>query len=68
MSLKEVIDKQWSKIKFLFNNCVKVGRPSLNPRTVINAIMWIMKSGGRWRSLFERLLKIINAGTRLSVR
>ena len=46
MSLKELNDNQWSKIKFLFKKRAKVGRPSLNPRTVIKAIMWILKSGG----------------------
>ena len=70
----------------MFEEPRRVGRPSLNPRIVFNAIMWILKSGGRWRDLparygnwnsiyhkfrlwcslglFERLLKIINAGTK----
>ena len=32
----------------------KVGRPPLNPRKVFNAIMWILKSGARWRDLPAR--------------
>ena len=32
----------------------KVGRPSLNPRIVFNALMWILKSGARWRDLPAR--------------
>ena len=29
----------------------KVGRQPLNPRIVFNALMWILKSGARWRDL-----------------
>ena len=32
----------------------RVGRPALNPRRVFNAIMWILKSGARWRDLPAR--------------
>ncbi len=32
----------------------KIGRPSLNPRTVLNAILWILKSRARWRDLPAR--------------
>lgn len=48
---KEITDAQWEKIKFLFSESVGRGRPPLNPRIVLNAIIWIMKSGGRWRDL-----------------
>ena len=83
---KDLTQPQWSRIKFVFEKPAKVGRPSLNPRRVFNAILWLLKSGARWRDLpdrygnwnsiyhkfrkwcslglFERLLKIINAGTK----
>ena len=48
---KDLSGEQWEKIKFIFEKPKKVGRPSLNPRTVLNAILWILKSGGRWRDL-----------------
>ena len=48
---KELTDVQWSRIKFLFEEPKKVGRPSLNSRTVLNGILWILKSGARWRDL-----------------
>ena len=51
---KDLTDAQWNRIKFLFEAPKKVGRPSLNPRTVFNAIMWILKSGARWRDLPAR--------------
>lgn len=51
---KELTDAQWSRIKILFEKSKKVGRPVLNPRTVLNGIMWILKSGARWRDLPSR--------------
>lgn len=51
---KELTDAQWNRIKFVFEKRAKVGRPSLNPRVVFNAIMWILKSGARWRDLPAR--------------
>ena len=51
---KDLTDAQWNRIKFVFEKREKVGRPSLNPRTVFNGILWILKSGGRWRDLPAR--------------
>ena len=51
---KELTDDQWNKIKFLFPKPKKVGRPALEPRVVLNAILWIMASGARWRDLPDR--------------
>ena len=61
---KDLTDGQWNRIKFLFEEAAKIGRPPLNPRRVFNAIMWILKSDKErlWckLGLFERLLKVIN--------
>ena len=51
---KEVTDAQWNRIKSLFPARQKIGRPSLNPRIVFNGILWILKSGARWRDLPAR--------------
>ena len=51
---KDLTDAQWNRIKFLIDKREKVGRPSLNPRRVFNPIMWILKSGARWRDLPAR--------------
>ena len=48
---KDLTDAQWNRIKFLFEEPAKVGRPSLEPRTVFNGIMWLVASGARWRDL-----------------
>ena len=44
---KDLNDAQWEKIKFMFEESKRRGRPPLNSRTVFNAILWILKSGGR---------------------
>ena len=51
---KDLTQAQWNRIKIVFEEPPKVGRPSLNPRIVFNAIMWILKSGARWRDLPAR--------------
>lgn len=50
-SLYHITEEQWNRIKCLFPEPKKVGRPALNPRTVFNGILWILKSGARWRDL-----------------
>lgn len=48
---KDLRDAQWNRIKDLFPKEKKVGRRPLNPRKVFDGILWILKSGGRWRDL-----------------
>ena len=51
---KELTDAQWGRIKCLFEEPKKVGRPPLNPRKVLNGILWILRTGARWRDLPAR--------------
>ena len=51
---KDLTDAQWNRIKFAFEKRANVGCPSLNPRRAFKAIMWILKSGARWRDLPAR--------------
>ena len=51
---KALNETQWNRIKCLFEKPKKVGRPSLNPRKVFNGILWILRSGSRWRDLPSR--------------
>ena len=51
---KDLTEAQWSRIKFVFEEKPKMGRPPLNPRMVFNGILWILKSGARWRDLPDR--------------
>ena len=48
---KELTDAQWHRIKVVFEPPKRIGRPPLKPRTVLNAIIWLLKSGARWRDL-----------------
>lgn len=48
---RDLIKAQWNKIKFIFEKQKKKGRPTLNPLNVFKAILWILKSGARWRDL-----------------
>lgn len=50
-SFYHITEEQWNRIKCLFPKEKKVGRPPLNSRTVFNAVLWILKSGARWRDL-----------------
>lgn len=51
---KELTEGQWNRIKCLFPERKKVGRPPLNPRIVLNGILWILRTGARWRDLPAR--------------
>ena len=44
-------DSQWKKIEFFFPAIRRRGRPPLNSRVVLNGILWILRSGARWRDL-----------------
>lgn len=46
-----VTNEQWKIIEPNLPTAKFGGRPSLNPRTVFNAIMWILGSGATWRDL-----------------
>ena len=52
--MSNLTDSQWNKINFLFPKAKKVGRSALNSRMVLNAILWILRSGARWRDLPSR--------------
>ena len=51
---KDLTCGNWNRIKFVFEDSKKIGRLPLNPRRVFNALMWILKSGSRWRDLPAR--------------
>lgn len=51
----ELTDEQWSQLAPLLPpQRPRVGRPSLDHRTVLNGILWIKRSGSAWRDLPER--------------
>jgi transposase len=51
----ELTDEQWEKLEPLLPpQKPRTGRPSKDHRTVINGILWIIKTGAPWEDLPER--------------
>lgn len=50
----ELTDLEWDRIKEYFSGQQKTGRPSSDPRTILNGIFWIIRSGAPWRDMPER--------------
>ena len=52
-----VTDEQWEKIKPLLpkrRKSAKGGRPPAEDRACLEGILWVLRSGARWRDLPER--------------
>jgi transposase len=50
----KLTDKQWHCIADLFDDSsqdLKVGRPATPAREVLNGVLWILKTGARWKDL-----------------
>ncbi len=51
----EITDSEWERLKPYFEQeNRRVGRPRRDARELLNAIMWIARSGAAWRDLPER--------------
>ena|GEM_PF-342603 len=46
-----ITDEEWSKIAIHFEKKQKTGRPAKNSREIIDASLWIFKTGAPWRDL-----------------
>ena len=44
-------DDQWECIRELFPPAARTGRPPRNRRDIVDAILWILRSGAPWRDL-----------------
>jgi transposase len=48
----ELTDAQWQRLQPLLPpQKPRVGRPALDHRTIVNAILWILRTGSPWRDL-----------------
>src|SRR6476659_6128789 len=55
MNRHELTDEQWERLRPLLPpQKAKTGRPAKDHRTVINGMLWIMKTGAPWEDLPER--------------
>jgi transposase len=51
----ELNNRQWQRLEPLLPlQKPRVGRPSVDHRTVVNGILWILRTGAPWRDLPER--------------
>ncbi len=46
-------DEQWDLIKDVFPPPKKMGRPERDRRDIVDAILWILRTGAPWRDLPE---------------
>jgi transposase len=55
METHELTDVQWERLRPLLPpRKPRTGRPAKDHRTVLNGILWILRTGSPWRSLPER--------------
>ena len=55
METSELSDAQWERLRPLLPpQKPRTGRPANNHRTVLNGILWVLRTGSPWRALPER--------------
>ncbi len=55
MQSRELTDAQWAKLQPLLpSQKPHTGRPAKDHRAVLDAILWVLRTGSPWRSLPER--------------
>ena len=53
MARHRLSDQQWSLIEDIFPKPKPMGRPPVDPRDMIDAIFWRLRTGAPWRDLPE---------------
>jgi transposase len=64
----ELTDEQWNLISDLFPDAPvgpKGGRPALGPRPCVEGILWILRTGARWKDLPKRFPSHVTCWRRL---
>ena len=51
MTRHRLTDDQWDCISHLFPAPARTGRPQRDRRTVVDAILWILRTGSPWRDI-----------------
>ena len=47
----ELTDAQWRRIQPLLPRPATTGRPRADDRTTLNGILWVLRTGARWRDV-----------------
>jgi transposase len=54
----DLTDEQWAIVEPLFPKPVKradgKGRPRIDSRTILNGILWVMRTGAPWHDMPDR--------------
>jgi transposase len=65
MNRKDLSNQQWERLKPLLPlQKPRTGKPNNNHRTVVNGILWILRTGAPWRDMPERYGKWESVATR----
>jgi len=55
MKSSDLTDAQWERLRPLLPpQKPHIGRPAKDHRTILNGILWILRTGSQWRALPER--------------
>ena len=67
MNRGDLTDEQWERLQALLPaQKPRTGRPNLDHRTIVNGILWILRTGAPWRDLPERYGRWQSVATRFS--
>ena len=47
-------DTDWNRVRHAFRRRTRVGRPSRDPRQILDGVCWILATGAPWRDLPSR--------------
>ena len=53
MTRHQLADEEWDCIADIFPAPAQTGRPPRDRRTILDAILWVMRTGSPWRDLPE---------------
>ncbi len=52
---EELTDEQWALVaRFVASEPAATGRPRVDDRAALNGVLWVLRSGARWKDLPER--------------
>jgi transposase len=48
---RQISDEQWEHIRWYLPEPKKMGRPRCDDRSVLEGILWVLRTGARWRDM-----------------
>src|SRR5689334_735721 len=56
MARLRLTDEEWEQLADVFPEPATTGRPPRDPRTVLDGILWVLRTGAPWRDLPEEFV------------